>query len=186
VSPTDLTLRSALLEKIQEVGRDTLGAFLKLPARLWREVFDGILAYDDHHEIARITAATLLIWGERDALLPRAHQDALAAAITGSRLTIYPDIGHCPNVNPIAAVRTFGVAEPPLVEYDCVNRRRQFFEDPAETKPGIEGRRWDVSICVELYFAEDPESIGRCGSHDRIAIRQPLLVLCYRVRPTVR
>ena len=70
---------------------------LKLPSRLWRDVFDGILAYDDQHEIARVTAATLLIWGERDALFPRAHQDALTAAITGSRLRIYQDIGHCPN-----------------------------------------------------------------------------------------
>ena len=70
---------------------------LKLPSRLWREVFDGILAYDDQHEIARLAAATLLIWGDRDALFPRAHQDALTAAIKGSRLTIYQDIGHCPN-----------------------------------------------------------------------------------------
>jgi non-heme chloroperoxidase len=70
---------------------------LKLPARLWREIFDGILAYDDQHEIARVTAPTLLIWGERDPLFPRAHQNALTAAIKGSRLTTYQDIGHCPN-----------------------------------------------------------------------------------------
>jgi pimeloyl-ACP methyl ester carboxylesterase len=70
---------------------------LKLPARPWREVFDGILVHDDRHEIARISAGTLLIWGERDALFPRAHQDALTASIRGSRLTMYQDIGHCPN-----------------------------------------------------------------------------------------
>jgi pimeloyl-ACP methyl ester carboxylesterase len=70
---------------------------LKLPARLWREVFDSILAYDDHQDLARISAATLLIWGEHDTLFPRAHQDTLRAGIKGSRLTIYKDIGHCPN-----------------------------------------------------------------------------------------
>ena len=70
---------------------------LKLPARLWREVLDSILDYDDRHELARITAATLLIWGERDSIFPRAHQDVLTAAIKGSRLTIYQDTGHCPN-----------------------------------------------------------------------------------------
>jgi pimeloyl-ACP methyl ester carboxylesterase len=70
---------------------------LKLPARLWRAVLDGILAYEDSDRLGRIAARTLVIWGERDALFPRQDQDRLVAAIPGARLTIYTDTGHCPN-----------------------------------------------------------------------------------------
>ena len=36
---------------------------MKLPARLWREVLDELLAYDDAGKLSRITAPTLLMWG---------------------------------------------------------------------------------------------------------------------------
>ena len=69
---------------------------MKLPARLWREVLDGVLAYDDAEQLTRITAPTLLLWGERDALFSRADQDHLVAAIKGASLKIYAETGHCP------------------------------------------------------------------------------------------
>jgi non-heme chloroperoxidase len=70
---------------------------MKLPASLWRKVFDGVLAYDDAAHLTRISAPTLLLWGERDALFSRADQDRLVAAIKGARLKIYQETGHCPN-----------------------------------------------------------------------------------------
>jgi len=70
---------------------------LKLPARLWREVLEGVLAYDDAGQLARIITPTLLMWGERDALFPRGDQDRLVATIRGAMLQIYPETGHCPN-----------------------------------------------------------------------------------------
>jgi pimeloyl-ACP methyl ester carboxylesterase len=70
---------------------------LKLPARLWRKVFDEILAYDDEDQLKRITTPALLIWGEHDALFPREHQDRLVATIPGARLEVYEETGHCPN-----------------------------------------------------------------------------------------
>jgi len=70
---------------------------LKLPARLWRAVLEGLLAYDDMAELGRIITLTLLIWGEHDALFPRDHQDRLVVAIRGAKLRIYEGIGHCPN-----------------------------------------------------------------------------------------
>ncbi len=70
---------------------------LKLPPRLWREVFDAIVGYDDREQIDRITAPTLLMWGTRDALFPRHDQDALVTAMQDARLAVYEDIGHCPN-----------------------------------------------------------------------------------------
>jgi pimeloyl-ACP methyl ester carboxylesterase len=70
---------------------------MKLPARLWRTIFDGVLAYDDAELLTRITASTLLLWGERDVLFSRANQDRLVAAIKGSKLKVYQETGHCPN-----------------------------------------------------------------------------------------
>jgi pimeloyl-ACP methyl ester carboxylesterase len=67
------------------------------PSRVWREVFDGLLALDDEAQLGQISAPTLIVWGERDALFSREEQDRLAAAIPGARLTTYPETGHCPN-----------------------------------------------------------------------------------------
>jgi pimeloyl-ACP methyl ester carboxylesterase len=70
---------------------------LRLPARLWRTVMDSIIAFEDTERLAGITAPTLLIWGEYDALFSRDDQLRLARVIPRARLTIYPDTGHCPN-----------------------------------------------------------------------------------------
>ena len=70
---------------------------LKLPARLWRDVFDALLTYDDADQLATISAKTLLIWGEHDALFSRTDQDLLTRTIRDSTLNVYPGTGHCPN-----------------------------------------------------------------------------------------
>ena len=70
---------------------------LKLPSRLWPELLGSIIRYDDRTEVGGISAPTLLLWGDRDALFPRDDQDRLAAAIPEATLRIYPEIGHCPN-----------------------------------------------------------------------------------------
>jgi pimeloyl-ACP methyl ester carboxylesterase len=70
---------------------------LKLPPRIWRLAIDRLLEYDDTHQIARIAAPTLLVWGEHDALFSRADQNRFMAALPAARLTIYEETGHCPN-----------------------------------------------------------------------------------------
>jgi pimeloyl-ACP methyl ester carboxylesterase len=70
---------------------------LKAPARVWRDVFEGLLAFDDAEQLPGIAAPTLLLWGERDGLFSRDDQHRLAAAIPNARLEIYPETGHCPN-----------------------------------------------------------------------------------------
>jgi len=74
-----------------------LAESLKLPARLWRETFAAVLAYRDQDRLATITAPTLILWGDHDALFARADQDELAATIPGATLRIYDETGHCPN-----------------------------------------------------------------------------------------
>jgi len=69
---------------------------LKVPARVWRDAIDGLLAAEPPLDTGRISAPTLIVWGARDALLPRSEQEQMAAEIPGARLVIYPDVGHLP------------------------------------------------------------------------------------------
>ena len=67
---------------------------LRAPARVWRAAFAGIRTMP--RQVA-ISAPTLLVWGDRDGLVPRTEQDALLAAIPGARLVVYEGAGHSPN-----------------------------------------------------------------------------------------
>ena len=69
---------------------------LKVPARVWRDAFEGLLAAEPPLDTGRISAPTLIVWGARDSLLPRADQEAMAAETPGARLVIYADVGHLP------------------------------------------------------------------------------------------
>jgi pimeloyl-ACP methyl ester carboxylesterase len=71
---------------------------LKVPARVWRDAFEGLLAADPPLDTGRISAPTLIIWGARDSLLPRGDQEAMATEIPGARFVVYPDVGHLPVV----------------------------------------------------------------------------------------
>ena len=67
---------------------------MRVPAHVWRAGLTGLTAAVPPSESGTITAPTLIIWGERDELLPRADADALAAAIPAARMVVYEDTGH--------------------------------------------------------------------------------------------
>jgi non-heme chloroperoxidase len=67
---------------------------LKVPARVWRATFKGLLDDRSLRELYKIKAPTLILWGDRDAILPRSDQEFLATAITRSRLLVYTGAGH--------------------------------------------------------------------------------------------
>lgn len=67
------------------------------PARVWRGVAAGLSSAETLANLGAIKAPTLLIWGDRDALLGRADQDALLARIPGARLPVYSDVGQAPH-----------------------------------------------------------------------------------------
>jgi non-heme chloroperoxidase len=79
----------------QVVDRLT-GELVKVPARVWKEMFDGLLTYDDLGELDHITAPTLLVWGDADALVGGDMQTALAERIGGADLIVYEGVGHTP------------------------------------------------------------------------------------------
>jgi pimeloyl-ACP methyl ester carboxylesterase len=45
---------------------------------------------------ARVRVPTLVVWGERDRLLPAAESERIASRISGARLALIPDAGHLP------------------------------------------------------------------------------------------
>jgi pimeloyl-ACP methyl ester carboxylesterase len=67
---------------------------VRISAHIWRESFRALLAAEPPSDAGLITAPTLIVWGERDDLLTRDQQEALAAAIATSRLVVYEDTGH--------------------------------------------------------------------------------------------
>jgi len=73
---------------------DRVADGVQMPARVWRQTLTGLTEATPPTETGTIRTPTLIIWGERDEVLPRTDADALAAAIPGSRLVVYPDTGH--------------------------------------------------------------------------------------------
>jgi pimeloyl-ACP methyl ester carboxylesterase len=69
---------------------------MKVPARVWKAMFAGLLAYDDLDEIENITAPTLLLWGDGDGLVDRDMQTTLVERIRYAELLVYHDVGHTP------------------------------------------------------------------------------------------
>jgi non-heme chloroperoxidase len=68
---------------------------LKVPARVWRGYMEGVvLTVDDTARLGEIEAPTLILWGERDAILGREEQEWRVGAIPDARLKVYPDTGH--------------------------------------------------------------------------------------------
>jgi non-heme chloroperoxidase len=67
---------------------------LKVPARVWHELFANLVQDDLTNELGKISAPTLLLWGDQDAFASRGNQDTLLAKIPNARLTIYEGLGH--------------------------------------------------------------------------------------------
>jgi pimeloyl-ACP methyl ester carboxylesterase len=64
-----------------------------------------------HKRLHRVTAPTLIVWGEDDALAPAAYAKEFGAAIAGSRVEIVRNAGHIPQAEQmettLALVREF-------------------------------------------------------------------------------
>ena len=70
---------------------------LKVPARVWKEAFGSMLEADHTPELGKITAETLLLWGDQDAYLGLDDQTKLLANISNSQLEIFEGVGHAPH-----------------------------------------------------------------------------------------
>jgi non-heme chloroperoxidase len=69
---------------------------LRIPARVWKGVWQGMMTDDHSDELHKISAPTVLIWGDQDTDPPRSVQETLLELIAGSRLVVYKGVGHSP------------------------------------------------------------------------------------------
>jgi non-heme chloroperoxidase len=67
---------------------------LKLPARVWRDLFMGFADFDQTDELPNLATPALVIWGDQDTWIPRDVQDALLDALPDARLEVYEGVGH--------------------------------------------------------------------------------------------
>ncbi len=79
----------------EEFLQEALSQTLKVPARVWRDYQEGVvLTLDDTARLGEIAMPTLILWGERDAVLGGEEQEWRAAAIPDATLKVYPNTGH--------------------------------------------------------------------------------------------
>lgn len=67
---------------------------LKVPAHVWRLAFGNLLKVDTTKDLPRITAPTLILWGDQDGLFPRSDQETLLRQIPQATLLVYEQTGH--------------------------------------------------------------------------------------------
>jgi non-heme chloroperoxidase len=80
-------------EFLDEVVRESR----KLPARVWKAVFESFFESDFSAGLSAISIPTLIVWGANDTICPRSEQEVLARSIPYARLVIYEDAGHAPH-----------------------------------------------------------------------------------------
>jgi pimeloyl-ACP methyl ester carboxylesterase len=79
----------------EQILQAAISQTLKVPARVWRDYHEGVaLTLDDTPRLGEIDAPTLILWGERDAVLGHEEQERRAGAIPDATLKVYPDTGH--------------------------------------------------------------------------------------------
>lgn len=86
---------STLAKPIRPAQLDTfVSESMKVPAHVWRAIFNGIISDDAPIEPDRVKTPTLIVWGDQDAYCPRSDQEMLMAAFPNSRLIVYHGHGH--------------------------------------------------------------------------------------------
>jgi pimeloyl-ACP methyl ester carboxylesterase len=101
--PIDRAFAEALQEQAREDHLPT-GLFeamvdhtLQMPAHVLHALVDGVAAFDVESDLARITAPTLLIWGDDDAYVDEASQDTLLRELREAERIVYAGGGHTPH-----------------------------------------------------------------------------------------
>jgi pimeloyl-ACP methyl ester carboxylesterase len=95
----------------------------------------------------RIEMPTLVIWGDRDAIIPVEHGSAVPAARPGSRLAVLPGLGHFPHVESPAAVVTAieeFIAASPVANSHAIQHYSQLQPRPSISGTSEDRRTLDV------------------------------------------
>ncbi|NNG00048.1 MAG: alpha/beta hydrolase [Desulfobacteraceae bacterium] len=78
----------------QDFLEKQLGQTAKVESRVWKAAFWGLITDDHRAFLSRISAPTLILWGDEDAIYPKSDQDGLVKFIPNAKLKVYPGAGH--------------------------------------------------------------------------------------------
>jgi non-heme chloroperoxidase len=91
-------VESTLIQPVPQEFLETLvQESLKVPAHIWKATLEGLLEDDSSEMLDQIRAPTLILWGDKDTIVPLSDQETLARAISDSRLVVYRGAGHALN-----------------------------------------------------------------------------------------
>lgn len=96
-------LRQALKRMIPSVDYDDgFDALVDDAARMAPEAVVGFLqtlaVWNVQAELGRLAAPALVLWGDRDVVIPRLGVERTVAALPHGRLVIWADVGHAPQL----------------------------------------------------------------------------------------
>jgi len=87
--------KSTLAKPIDPVYYDTLVAEgLKVPARVFKAAFKGLMEVDYTYELKKIDRPVLIFWGDKDAICFRNDQEIFIKEINNAKLLVYEGRGH--------------------------------------------------------------------------------------------
>lgn len=90
-------------ERLTPARRDQMRAMIARNGPALVAHLEQFTLPDPRPRLARVKAPTLILWGRADKVVPVTQADQLAAAIRGSKLIIYDDVGHAPQEEATAA-----------------------------------------------------------------------------------
>jgi non-heme chloroperoxidase len=73
------------------------GEILRSAPQMWSQAVAAVYDAGTAAALTKLRIPALLLWGDRDAMLGRADQDALVNALPKARLEIYEGTGHAPH-----------------------------------------------------------------------------------------
>ena len=66
----------------------------RTPPQTWMGATLGLMVEDHRHLLPRVTAPALILWGDRDTILPEASQELLREMLPGAEDKVYEQAGH--------------------------------------------------------------------------------------------
>lgn len=87
--------RSTIYKQIDSAQVEVfIGESLKVPAYIWKAIGTEILKINFSSQLEKISAPTLILWGNRDSFCSQDDQDVLSKRIPNAQLKVYKNIGH--------------------------------------------------------------------------------------------
>jgi len=87
--------RSTIYKPVDSIQVEVfINESLKVPSTVWKAIGTELMKIDVRPQLEKISAPTLILWGDRDPFCPWNDQKDISSAIPNAMLKVYKDIGH--------------------------------------------------------------------------------------------